>query len=162
MSGSVADRESGGSFNLGRPQMSIELVPLCTLRIQLKPPIEVGTGPAGNRLIFEVATVKLEGDRLNGEMMGSAGADWLLVGPEGTATLDIRASFRTDDGAIVLAQYMGRADLSGGLNFPLTIYVTPRFETGDERYAWLNRIQVIGKGVVQEDLSLDYEWYEVR
>ena len=27
--------------------MAIELVPLCTIRIQLKPPIEVGAGPAG-------------------------------------------------------------------------------------------------------------------
>jgi len=27
---------------------------------------------------------------------------------------------------------------------------------------WLNRIQAIGKGVVHEDLSLDYEWYEAR
>jgi hypothetical protein len=25
--------------------MAIELVPLCTIRIQLKPPIEVGPGP---------------------------------------------------------------------------------------------------------------------
>ena len=45
---------------------------------------------------------------------------------------------------------------------PLTVYVAPRFETGDERYAWLNRIQAVGKGTVNEDLSVDYEWYEVR
>ena len=45
---------------------------------------------------------------------------------------------------------------------PATIYVAPRFETCGERYAWLNRIQAIGKGTVHEDLSLDYEWYEVR
>ncbi len=38
----------------------------------------------------------------------------------------------------------------------------PRFETGDERYAWLNWIQAVGKGTVNEDLSVDYEWYEVR
>jgi hypothetical protein len=39
----------------------------------------------------------------------------------------------------------------------------PRFETSDERYLWLNRIQAIGKGTLYEDgLSLDYEWYEAR
>jgi hypothetical protein len=27
--------------------MAIELVPLCTMRIQAKPPVEVGAGPAG-------------------------------------------------------------------------------------------------------------------
>jgi hypothetical protein len=50
--------------------MTIELVPLCTLRIQLKPPIEIGTGPAGTRLIFEAQSLKVEGDRLSGEMVG--------------------------------------------------------------------------------------------
>ena len=49
-----------------------------------------------------------------------------------------------------------------GLQFPMTIYVAPRFATGDERYAWLNRIQAVGKGILNQDLSLDYEWYEVR
>lgn len=142
--------------------MAIELVPLCAVHIQLKPPIEVGAGPHGTRLIFEVASAQLKGDRLSGEMMGSAAADWLLIGPEGTGTLDVRWAFRTDDGANIFVQYHGRSDVSEGLNLPLTIYVAPRFETCDERYMWLNRIQAIGKGIVHEDLSLDYEWYEVR
>jgi hypothetical protein len=86
----------------------------------------------------------------------------LTVGPEGTGTLDIRVTFRTDDGAIIFGQYDGRVDASQGLDLPKTIYVAPRFETGDERYAWLNRIQAVGKGIVHEDLSLDYEWYELR
>jgi len=61
-------------------------------------------------------------------------------------------------------QYNGKnaSDCSPGFQLPATIYVTPRFETGDERYTWLNRIQAVGKGTVHEDLSLDYEWYEVR
>ncbi len=142
--------------------MSIELVPLSTMRIQLKPPLEVGTGPAGTRLIFEVEHLKMDGERLSGEMAGSASGDWLLIGPDGTGMLDIRATFRTHDGALVFAQYHGRLDASRGLEFPLTIYVTPRFETGDERYAWLNRIQAVGKGIFHEDLVLEYEWYELR
>lgn len=140
--------------------MAIELVPLCTVHAQLKPPIEVGTGPAGTRLIFEVASARVQGDRLRGELVGAAAADWLLIGPEGTRSLDVRVTFRTDDGAIIFGQYYGRS--SRGLDLPATIYVAPRFETSDERYVWLNRIQAIGKGTLQEDLSLDYEWYEVR
>jgi hypothetical protein len=58
--------------------------------------------------------------------------------------------------------YTGRLDASRGLQLPITIYVTPRFETSDERYTWLNPLQAIGKGIVNEDLVLDYEWYEVR
>jgi Protein of unknown function (DUF3237) len=95
--------------------MAIELVPLCTLQVQLKPPIDVGAGPHGTRLIFEVASAQVKGDRLSGEMLGSAGADWLLVGPEGTGTLDVRFAFRTDDGATIFGQYHGRSDVSQGL-----------------------------------------------
>jgi Protein of unknown function (DUF3237) len=144
--------------------MAIELVPLCTLHVQLKPPIEVGAGCGGTRVIVEVASAEVKGDRLRAEMVGAAAADWLLIGPEGTGTLDIRAALRTDDGAIIFMQYNGKSagDWSQGVQLPATIYVAPRFETCDERYLWLNRIQAIGKGTVHEDLSLDYEWYEVR
>jgi Protein of unknown function (DUF3237) len=81
--------------------MAIELVPLCTIRVQLKPPIEVGTGPAGTRMIFELASAEVKGDRLRGEL-GAAAADWAVLGPEGTGTLDIKWTLRTDDGATIL------------------------------------------------------------
>jgi len=142
--------------------MAIELVPLCTLRIQLKPPIAAGAGPTGTRLIVELVSAQVKGDRLSGEMLGAAAADWLILGPEGTGTVDVRATLQTDDGAVIFVQYNGRLDTSQGWQFPMTAYVAPRFETGDERYAWLNRIQAVGKGILYEDLSLDYEWYEVR
>ena len=93
-------------------------------------------------------------------MVGSAAADWLLVGPEGTTTLDVRFAFKTEDGATIFVQYHGRSDASQGFGAP--VYVAPRFETCDERYLWLNRIQAVGKGILNEDLSLDYEWYEAR
>jgi hypothetical protein len=142
--------------------MAIELVPLCTLRIQLKPPIAAGAGPAGTRLIVELVSVQVKGDRLRAEMLGAAAADWIILGPEGTGTVDVRVTLQTDDGAIIFVQYSGRLDTSQGLQFPMTAYVAPLFETSDERYAWLNRIQAVGKGILYEDLSLDYEWYEVR
>ena len=107
--------------------MAIELVPLCTLGVQLRPPVAVGTGCAGTRVIFEVASVQVKGDRLRAEMTGAAPADWQLIGPEGTATLDVRATLRTDDGAIIFMQFNGKSpsDASQGLQAPATIYVTP-------------------------------------
>ena len=98
--------------------MAIELVPLCTMRIQAKPPVEVGVGPAGTRMVFEEAGVEVRGDRLRGQLEGSAG-DCVLVGPEGTGTVDVRVTLRTDDGAAIFVQYQGRVDLSGGFQFPL-------------------------------------------
>ena len=41
----------------------------------------------------------------------------------------------TDDGAYIYVEYGGRADMATGL-----IVTAPTFQTGDERYAWLNRI----------------------
>ena len=141
--------------------MAIEPVPLCTMRLQGKPAVEVGTGPAGRRLIVDCPSVQVQGDRLRGQVEGRTTGDWILIGPEGTGTLDVPDTpyrWRRD----IYVQYHGRLDGSQGLKPPLTCYVAPRFETGDERYAWLNRIQAVGKGTINEDLSVDYEWYEVR
>jgi hypothetical protein len=38
----------------------------CARHVQLNPPIELGAGRAGTRLIFEAQSVKLEGDRVSG------------------------------------------------------------------------------------------------
>ncbi len=91
--------------------MMIELVPLCTMRIQATPPVEVGAGPAGTRMVFEEAGIEVRGDRLRGQLEGSA-SDCVLVGPEGTGTVDVRVTLRTDDGAAIFVQYQGRVDLS--------------------------------------------------
>ena len=66
-------------------------------------------------------------------MAGSAGADWLLVGADGTAALDVRITLLTDDGALVYVRYDGRADFYAGAG-SAHIYVAQRFETRDERY----------------------------
>lgn len=101
--------------------MAIELLPLCTIRIQLKPPIDAGAGPAGTRMIFELASAQIKGDRVAGALLGAAAADWAVLGPEGTRTLDIRWTLRTDDGAAIFVQYHGRLDASQGLQFPMTV-----------------------------------------
>ncbi len=80
---------------------------------------------------------------------------------EGAGTLDVRGTIETHDGAIIYLNYYGKTDLTRGLVFPVTIFVAPRFETGDPRYAWLNTLQAVGKGIVDENLVLTYEWYEL-
>jgi len=42
------------------------------------------------------------------------------------------------------------------------IVTAPTFQTGDERYAWLNKIQeAVGAGSLGEDGVLTYSLYEV-
>ena len=61
-----------------------------------------------------------------------------------------------DDGATVYAEYSGRMHFD-----TMTIYAAPLFHTGDERYAWLNRVQGVAKGSFPERGKLVYEIYEL-
>ncbi|HUG83788.1 MAG TPA: DUF3237 domain-containing protein [Euzebya sp.] len=141
------------------PVQVLELVPLMRMTTVLRTPSVLDGTPAGSRWIFEVESGHVDGDRLRGKATGSANADWMTVGADGTGTLDVRALLETDDGALVFIQYHGRVDLSAGLGAPL--YSTPRFETGDDRYRWLNRIQAVGKGTF-DGTTLTYDIYELR
>jgi len=138
----------------------IELVPLAKATATLSAPIVLPSTPSGMRVIFEMTDYRFDGDRFRARQRGVAAADWLVVGPEGTGTLDVRVTLETPEGAVVLLRYGGRVDASRGLG-GAPIYATPQFETGDERYAWLNRIQAIAKGTLTGS-ALAYEVYELR
>jgi Protein of unknown function (DUF3237) len=57
----------------------------------------------------------------------------------------------------------GHRDHSGLTKSPIVVYSAPRFDAGDERYKWLSRIQVVGKGSFDEGLSsIDYEFFGLR
>jgi len=102
--------------------------------------------PFGARLIVDVIDARVEGPRLKASLLGTAAADWVTVGSDGKfGALDVRATLRADDGAIIFTEYRGRVEFgSDGLN---RVFTSPRYETGDPRYAWLNGLQCVGKGV---------------
>ena len=52
------------------------------------------------------------------------------------------------------------ADLPRG-PYKAPAYIAPRFETGDERYAWLNGVQAVGKGEL-DGHHLVHDVHEVR
>ncbi len=141
--------------------VSVELIPLATGRVGVRPLVWIPNTPLGTRVLGELSSFDLEGDRLRAHMFGVAAADWAVVSPDGTiTTIDVRVTFETDDGALLYAAYSGRIDLS---RTPVVVYSTPRFDTGDERYTWLSRLQVVGKGTFDEALTnIDYEFFEVR
>ncbi len=135
------------------------LIPMGIISVQLGDMIEVGAGPKGTRLVVDVTEVKLVGDRVNATLATNDAADWLTMSEDGTlGSLDVRFTLRTDDGAIIYVEYGGRADMATGL-----IASAPTFETGDERYKWLNRVQAIGAGHVNLETGvLVYNLYEVQ
>lgn len=141
--------------------MALTLVPLCEAEITLKlPPLELAGTPLGTRAVIEMTDVVYRGERLSGRLAVSTSFDWLLVSDSGVGMIDVRFLLRTDDGALIHVSYRGRSDHSQGHGM-LPLYSAPLFETGDPRYAWLNTVQAVGKGVVRDDV-IHYEIYEVR
>jgi uncharacterized protein DUF3237 len=133
---------------------------------------EVGSGPFGRRVVANVTGGTIEGDRIKGTIVG-AGADWLLVGEDGFGRLDVRATFKTHDGAAIYVQYHGVIEVTediaailGGasesVNFGDQYFFTnPRLETGDERYQWVNQTQFIGEGRLVAGPTVEYRVYRV-
>ena len=141
----------------------IELIPLGTAVVDVAPPFAVGAGPAGNRSIGDIRSVEFTGDRMRASLAGAAAADWMVVNGA-IGAIDVRMTLRTDDGALIFVTYGGRLDLADRAN-GLHARVAPVFETGDERYAWLNAVQAVGKGRLipgAEGTRIEYEFYEVR
>ena len=138
--------------------MTVELIPLGTADVRISPIMIPGT-PSGTRVIVEIASVDFRGERLRAKLKGAAAADWAVVSPAGVGLQDVRFTLETDDGALIYVTYNGRVDVSQGFE-GATAYTAPRFETGDERYAWLNKIQAVAKGVISEGV-LRYELYEL-
>lgn len=133
---------------------------LCEYEAELRPePTVVGKGPLGTRQVFDVTGGTCEGPRIRGRLLPSGG-DWLLADERGVIRLDVRATIATDDGALVYFQYFGilrslTPDQPPGVIRP-TAYgdqyfmTTPRFETGDTRYAWLNELVCVAEGRLTE------------
>lgn len=142
--------------------MTIELIPLCTATATLTDPFFLPDTPSGTRVIAEVSAFDIEGERIRGHLKGHAAADWLTLSSTLLGTLDVRALIETDDGALIFTSYRGRLDLSGGQGAS-PAYAAPLYDTGDERYAWINKIQAVAKGTLSADgTQLVYEICEVR
>jgi cytochrome P450 len=140
--------------------VNIELVPLCTATLDIGTPTFIANGPKGTRVVAEITSTVWEGERLRGKQLGATAADWALISEAGTAAIDVRTTMETDDGAVIFVSYNGRSDYSLAGAGP--VYAAPTFETGDERYAWLNNVQAIAKGRAEGITKLVYEVYEVR
>ncbi|MDP6376157.1 MAG: DUF3237 domain-containing protein [Pseudomonadales bacterium] len=131
----------------------MKLTHLFDYHADLKEPQAVGRAQFGTRMIYDVTGGTFEGPRARGHVLPS-GADWLLIDDEGVGRLDVRATFETDDGALIYMQYFGVVMLPSTDDEELieTQYgdlyfmTQPRFETADERYAWLNGIVAVAQG----------------
>jgi len=149
----------------------MELVHEFTFTAQLAPSVPVGTGPFGTRRIREVVGGEVTGDRIRGRV-GTGGGDWVLLGPDGWGRLDVRLTIHTDDDAHLYVQYFGvieytDAALAANAGERSSDYgehyfrTAPRIETGDERYAWVNRTVFVADGRLHPGPVVEYRVHRV-
>lgn len=124
------------------------------------PPMDIGSTPTGNRIIYFVKGGTFEGPHLKGHVVPDSGADWIRVRSDGTGELDVRFCLETHDNALIYVHWHGRTwstpedaeyafdvqkpdDPAGAWRYYFR--TAPVFETSDPRYAWLNNIIAITK-----------------
>lgn len=149
------------------PSLEYEFTVTATLGLQQV----VGAGPYGLRIVIPVNGGTVQGHRINGHVV-SSGADWLLVGGDRFARVDVRIQIVTDDDATIYAHYEGVLELNDAAltasathgaesSFDDQYFRTaPRFETGAAQYAWLQQSTFVGKGRMSAD-GVQYEVFRV-
>jgi hypothetical protein len=123
--------------------MPLESLPvefLYTIHLDTGAPVMISNGPAGTKLIAPVTGGTFEGPRMKGSVAVPAG-DW-----------------GTDDGANIYCTYSGLLVRSDD---GMRALGAPLFQTGDERYAWLNSVQGIGLGTAGAG-GVDYDIYAIK
>jgi hypothetical protein len=143
----------------------MELVHEFTFRATLGDTLIPGAGPLGTRAIITVTGGWAKGERINGSVVG-AGADWVLMGPDGFNRLDVRLQIQTDDGAVLYLTYTGLLEMNDVVQQALAggetqfddqyFRTTPTIETGDMRYSWVNTTLFVARGRLV-DGSVEYE-----
>lgn len=142
---------------------------LFDMHVNLLPAQPISTA-VGTRMTFITTGGVIEGPKLSGELL-PGGGDWLLVGSDGVGRADIRATIRTHDGALIHYESRGiikiPADgldrLAAGEVLPFDqtyVRTTPKFETADERYAWLSEVVAVGYNILSPN-HIDYRIYRV-
>ncbi len=142
---------------------------LFDMRVDLQPAQLIPTA-AGLRMTFITDGGRIEGPKVSGEVL-PGGGDWLLVGNDSVGRVDVRATIRTVDGAlihyraggVIKVPAGGLARLAAGEALPFNetyVRTTPSFETADERYSWLGGVVAVGYNALSPD-RIDYRVYHV-
>ena len=117
---------------------------------------DIGNTFRGHRNIIKSIGGTFEGPKLKGEML-PGGGDWFLIRPDGIAEGDVRDTYKTDDGHLFYVYYRAIINASptawekifkDEIVDPSEYYLkaTPCFETGSDKYSWLNGIVAVASG----------------
>ncbi|GAA1611491.1 DUF3237 domain-containing protein [Kribbella sancticallisti] len=150
------------------PEINLPVEHVCDMYVDLYDPLPIET-PTGLRMTYIAKPGKVTG-KISGEIL-NGGGDWVVVGTDGVSRLDIRQTIRTDDGVlihfsapgVVRLPADGHERIARGERVPHNegyIRLTPRFETSDERYSWLNGHVFVAVGELSRG-HIDWRIYRV-
>jgi len=135
------------------PEIMTEFLFTIALEVQ---GFTLGDTPYGSRLIFQFDSGNFEGPKLKGTVVPGGGGT-ALTRHDDVLEIEARLTLVTDDNEKIYVTWKGlrhgpkevidRVN-RGEIVDPGTYYfrTTPYFETGSQKYAWLNRICTIATG----------------
>ncbi|MEP4380784.1 MAG: DUF3237 domain-containing protein [Alphaproteobacteria bacterium] len=130
---------------------------LFTAKFDVATPTVLENTPYGTRIIAGINGGSFEGPKMNGSVAPIPAGDWILIRNDGAWQMDVRLTLVTDDDHHIFMTYRGVRHgpkevldrLSKGEPVDPSEYYfrnTPWFETGSEKYGWLNRIVAVATG----------------
>jgi hypothetical protein len=148
-------------------EYSIQAEQLFSLRVRFGQ-MQMFPSPFGARAIAVVEHGTASGPRLNGTVL-PGGGDWLTIGADGIARVDVRATLQLENGDHVLITNTGRVVLSDEardrflagetlLADDMFARTAPLFETTSEEFGWLNAVVAVG---LVTQLSVQHIEYDV-
>jgi hypothetical protein len=147
----------------------MELITRFSIKLTSAPEV-IGVTPDGLHVDFLLAEGTCQGKHLEGKV-SQHGGDWMRIRPDGIGIPDIYVTVITPEKSLVLMKCSGKVDLGpngydnavAGRFPPLAPVIVEGYFLGSEaRYAWLNRLQVVGIGWVKmTELMVEYDIYGV-
>ncbi|HMC80511.1 MAG TPA: DUF3237 domain-containing protein [Acidimicrobiia bacterium] len=151
----------------GVPRWGYDLEFFAALTVNLRPEV-LGETPEGYRINFLVDSGTVVGPRIDA-VVHRDGGDWMCIRRDGIGVIDVRTTYETSDGALILDRAGGVFDLGPNGHADMVagryrgcppFYASPTFMTAHPDWQWLNRLQGFGIGrVAMEKLQVQCDIY---
>ena len=139
--------------------------------IKVSNPIEVGDVGIGIRRIIPIIGGTVEGESINGSIL-LGGADYQIIRYDGVTEALAQYVIETNDGVPIYVVNKGYRHgpkeiidkIISGEQVPDGSYyfrTTPTFETSSDRYAFLNKMIIIGEGIRRPN-DVEISFYQVN
>ena len=147
---------------------------VCSLKFVRSGSDFIGETPTGFRMYGYLAGGTVSGPRLSGKVRPLGGGDWGILRNDDAIDINARIVIETHDGAMIDTTYTGLVLLPAGgtgklkqgtLSEKCPLRTVPRMVTAHPDYAWVNRTQFVGIGIIdfaEKIEAVTYDYYAVN